>query len=86
MQDRGQLVVGERGLVFHGHERPVIVADVKQVKYGRQGWGYSYRWVIIDYGPGSTAYFFDGSWLGFGGVFGGTKRIFRAVSHLEPVA
>jgi hypothetical protein len=85
MEDTGQLVVGERGLVFYGHKGPLIVADVERIKYCRQGWGFSYRWVRIDYGPGWTAFFVDGSKLGYGGIFGGTRRILQAVSHLGPV-
>jgi len=46
--------------------------------------GLSMKWVKIDYlddkGKEESAYFFDGSKLGWGGIFGGTKRLYGAIS------
>jgi hypothetical protein len=41
------------------------------------------NWVKIDYQKGKTAFFADGSWLGWGGILGGTRKILDAVRHFE---
>jgi hypothetical protein len=46
--------------------------------------GISTRWVVVDYtdeyGQVWRAYFADASGLGWGGIFGGTRRVYRALA------
>jgi hypothetical protein len=84
-RDVGRLIVGDNVLEFQGKKDTVIIKHVKRVSYGKQGRDFVNNWVKIEYGEDpelSTALFADGSKLGWGGIFGGTKRILAAVQHL----
>ena len=83
MRDTGILVVIDRSLEFQGRKEQVRITGVKRVSYGKQGRDFVNNWVKIDYGDGKQAFFADGSWLGWGGILGGTKKILNAVRHLE---
>jgi len=83
MRDTGILVVVDNSLEFQGRKEQVRITGVKRVSYGKQGRDFVNNWVRIDYGDGQQAFFADGSWLGWGGIFGGTNRILNAVRHLE---
>ena len=39
--------------------------------------GYGTKWIRIEYEGERVAYLADGSFFGWGGVFGGTKKLFR---------
>ena len=42
------------------------------------------KWIKLEYDIERVAYFADGSILGWGGLFGGTKKLFRKlVTHLQ---
>lgn len=80
--DKGTLVVNEDSLEFHGRKEKIRITDIKKISYGKafsNRWNY---WVKIEYGDGRQAFFIDGSWLGWGSVFGGNKRIWQAVIQL----
>ncbi len=84
-RDVGRLIVGEDSLEFRSKSGTLVIANVHRVSYGKQGRDFVNNWVKIEYGDPSspsTAFFADGSWLGWGGIFGGTKRILDAVQHL----
>jgi len=84
-KDAGKLIVGEDSLEFRGKKEKVVIANVRHISYGKQGRDFVNNWVRIEYGDApttSTAFFADGSLLGWGGIFGGTKRILAAVQHL----
>ena len=84
-RDAGKLIVGEDSLEFRGKKEKVVIANVRHISYGKQGRDFVNNWVRIEYGDApttSTAFFADGSLLGWGGIFGGTKRILAAVQHL----
>ena len=83
MRDSGTLVVNEDSLEFTGKKEKVSITGVKRVSYGKQGRDFANNWVKIEYQDGETAYFADGSLLGWGGIFGGTKKILNAVQHLQ---
>src|SRR5262245_4218255 len=83
MRDTGLLVVNDESLEFQGRKEKVSITGVKRVSYGKQGRDFVNNWVKIEYGDGKQAFFADGSWLGWGGIFGGTKRILNAVRSLE---
>ena len=83
MRDTGVLVVNDESLEFQGRKEKVRITAVKRISYGKQGRDFVNNWVKIEYGDGKQAFFADGSLLGWGGIFGGTKRILSAVRHLE---
>ena len=83
MRDIGTLVVKNNSLEFQGKKEHVHITNVKRISYGKQGRDFVNNWVKINYGDGKTAFFADGSQLGWGGMFGGTRRILDAVRHLE---
>ncbi|MGH9365431.1 MAG: hypothetical protein ACRD1B_09240 [Thermoanaerobaculia bacterium] len=83
MRDAGTLVVNEDSLDFNGKKEKVHITDIKRISFGKQGRDFVNNWVKIEYQDGKTAFFADGSWLGWGGIFGGTKKILNAVHHLE---
>ena len=84
-RDAGKLIVGEDSLEFHGKKEKVVITNVRRISYGKQGRDFVNNWVRIEYGDApktSTAFFADGNLLGWGGIFGGTKRVLAAVEHL----
>lgn len=85
-RDSGRLVVRADSLEFDGKAGRVRVANVRGVSLVKQGRDFINDWVRIEYGDAAgaaaTAFFADGSWLGWGGVLGGTRRLFEAVRHL----
>ncbi|MDR2012169.1 MAG: hypothetical protein LBQ20_03840 [Rhodanobacter sp.] len=83
MRDTGTLVVNDESVEFQGQKEKVHITNVKRVSYGKQGRDFINNWVKIEYGDGKQAFFADGSLLGWGGIFGGTKRILNVVRHLE---
>jgi len=83
MRDSGSLVVKDDSLEFKGKKETVQITDVQRISYGKQGRDFVNNWVKIEYQDGKTAFFADGSWLGWGGIVGGTRKILDAVHHLE---
>jgi len=87
-RDTGKLTVSEHSIEFHGGKETVIITNVKRVTLVKQGRDFVNHWVKIEYGDGAApwvAFFADGSLLGWGGIFGGTKRILEAAKqHLNP--
>lgn len=84
-RDAGKLIVSEDSLEFRGKKEKVVITNVRRISYGKQGRDFVNNWIRIEYGDvptTSTAFFADGSLLGWGGIFGGTKRILAAVQHL----
>ena len=84
-RDSGRLVVRAGSLEFYGRAGRVEVAGVRSVSLVKQGRDFVNDWVRIEYGEAATpatAFFADGSWLGWGGILGGTRRIFEAARHL----
>lgn len=86
MRDRGSLTVHDDSLEFVGKKGTVRVNAVHRITYGKQGRDFVNNWVKLEYGDGQTAFFADGSYFGWGGLFGGTRALWRAVQHLAPAA
>jgi hypothetical protein len=85
-RDSGRLVVGDDTLEFQGGKERVVISGVRRVSIGKQGRDFVNDWVKVEYGDPaspSTAFFADGRFLGWGGVFGGTRRILAAVQGLR---
>ena len=83
MRDRGQLVVSYAEATFTGGNSQVAIRNVTRVSYGKQGRDFLNNWVRVDFGAGETAFFMDGTALGWGGLLGGTKRILDAMWPLQ---
>ena len=79
MQDSGTLTVNGQKLSFIGKQSQVTIADIHNISYGAQGADFVNDWVKVDYGDNQTAYFKDGSWLGWGGLFGGTRKLLNVI-------
>ncbi len=86
MRDRGSLTLHDDFLEFVGKKETVVVRKVTDVSFGKQGRDFVNNWVKIEYGDDETAFFADGSYFGWGGIFGGTRALLRAVQVLIPVA
>lgn len=80
------MIIGEDTLEFKGKKYKISIADIGRISYGRQSlWILDFvnKWVKIEYDGGKKALFADGSAIGWGGMFGGTKIIYHAVKHLD---
>jgi hypothetical protein len=84
-RDVGKVIVEQGRIEFHGGKETVIITDIRRVSYGKQGRDFVNNWVKVEYVRNQialTAFFADGSLLGWGGIFGGTKRIFEVMALL----
>ena len=85
--DVGKLTIKEKSIEFQGRGQTLMLENVRRILYGKQGRDFVNNWVRVEYGDvesPSIALFADGSTWGWGGVLGGTKRIFEAAKHLVP--
>ena len=80
--DRGTLVVYKDSAEFTGKNERFRIVNVNRISFGKRGQDWVNNWVKIEYGSGKTAFFADGSWLGWRGIFGGTRELFGALQHL----
>ncbi len=83
MRDVGTLVINDQFLEFLGRKEKIVIAGITGLSYCKQGRDRINNWVRVEYGDGKQAFFADGSWLGWGGILGGTRKILGAVRHLE---
>jgi hypothetical protein len=84
-RDSGRLTIGDDCLEFQGKSGRVDISGIRRVSIGKQGRDFVNEWVKVEYGDPaspSTAFFADGSLLGWGGVFGGTRRLFATLGRL----
>jgi hypothetical protein len=79
--DKGTLKVGEGVLEFRGEKGVVNISNIQSIAYGKQGKDMVNNWVKVDYGSGQQAFFADGSLLGWGGIFGGTQKLLKALQQ-----
>ena len=87
-KDSGTLVVRDNRIEFTGKDQ-FVIDKVLKLSYGKQGADFVNNWVSIDYVDGieeKTAFFADGGWLGWRGIFGGTRRIYDAVQATSIVS
>jgi hypothetical protein len=81
--DYGTLEILQNGIKFTGKKGNVEVFDIHLISYGKQGFDFANNWVKIIYSDGKTAYFADGTYRGWGGIFGGTKKLLKAIQAIE---
>jgi hypothetical protein len=81
-QDTGTLTVKGTQAEFHGGKWTLVMRRIVRVTRCRQGRDFVNYWTKVEYmddqTPG-TAWFVDGSGLGWGGVISGSVRIFEAL-------
>lgn len=83
-RDTGRLTVGENSIEFKGGKETVVITNIQRITFGKQGRDFVNNWVKIEYGDITTpsvAFLADGSLHGWGGIFGGTKKILEAVKQ-----
>jgi hypothetical protein len=84
-EDVGTLIVSDTRMEFKSNRRTLVIDRLVSVSYQRQGRDFVNNWVGVEYdeaGSRHIAYFADGGMLGWGGLLGGTKRIYDAVVRL----
>jgi hypothetical protein len=80
-RDVGRLTIDGAGLIFEGQKGRIAITRVQRVSIGKQGRDFLNDWVKVEYGDPphlANVYFADGSLLGWGGLLGGTRRIYAA--------
>ena len=82
----GRLTVGEKSIQFSSGNGTVVImmTNILRVTFGKQGSDFVNDWIRIEYGDQaspSVAFFADGALFGWGGLFGGTKKILDAVNQ-----
>jgi hypothetical protein len=82
-RDIGRLVLTDGYVDFIGRKEGIHITNIHNVSYSKQGRDFINNWVKIEYDGGRTAYFADGSMLGWGGILGGTLKIFNAVRQCQ---
>jgi hypothetical protein len=88
VRERGRLVVEGDRLRFEGKQTKVAIRDIEAVEYGVFGTmtNPSIQVRYRDGGEVRHAWFTDGRLGGYSGMFGGTRQLAQAMSHLGPVA
>lgn len=87
MRDSGTLAIDEKSLGFKGKSTKININNIKSVSYGKQGRDFVNNWVRVEYvndkGQVSQAFFADGRFIGWSGIFGGTKKIYQLIKPLQ---
>src|SRR5437867_3100287 len=80
-RDVGRLTIDGAGLIFEGQKGRVAITRLQRVSIGKQGRDFLNDWVKVECGDLphlANVFFADGSLLGWGGLLGGTRRIYAA--------
>lgn len=80
-RERGRLVVEADGLRFEGPKTQLTLRGIEAVEFGVYG-TMTNPSVHVRYRDGDeprSAWFTDGAWAGYGGMFGGTRRLAEAL-------
>lgn len=88
VRERGRLVVESGALRFEGRKTQVALRDIQAVEYGVFG-TMTNPSIQVRYRDGDEvrhAWFTDGRLGGYSGMFGGTRQLAQALSHLGPTA
>jgi hypothetical protein len=85
-RERGRLIVEPGEIRFDGPQARLVLRDIEAVEYGVHG-TMTNPSVHVRYreaGEARSAWFTDGGMGGYGGMFGGTRRLAEALGHLAP--
>ncbi|WP_420126554.1 hypothetical protein [Longimicrobium sp.] len=86
VRERGSLAVTGDTITFQGPRTQVVMRGVEAVEYGVHG-SMNNPSVHVRYredGEPRSAWLTDGGMGGYAGMFGGTRRLADALSHLAP--
>ena len=86
LRERGQLVVKGDAIHFQGPRTSLVMRGIEAVEYGVHG-SMTNPSVHVRYredGEARSAWLTDGGLGGYAGMFGGTRRLAEALSHLAP--
>ncbi|HEX2078519.1 MAG TPA: hypothetical protein VHG08_12445 [Longimicrobium sp.] len=85
-RERGRLVVENGAIRFEGPKTRLVLNGIEAVEYGVHGsmTNPSVHVRYRDGGEARSAWFTDGRLGGYSGMFGGTRRLAEALSHLGP--
>lgn len=83
-RDKGIVKFTPDGLTFTGNTYNIFITNIQSVCYGKQGRDFINNWVRVEYrsdehGDIQQAFFADGGLLGWSGIFGGTKKLFKKI-------
>lgn len=84
-RDIGRLMIHSGGFGFQGKKNQLAGRALHQVWLSKQGWDFINTWVRVEYGQApdfTIIWLADGTLLGWGGLFGGTRRIAAALQSL----
>ena len=86
IRERGRLVIEGDALHFQGRSTSVVMRGIEAVEYGVHGsmTNPSVHVRYRDGGEARSAWLTDGGMGGYAGMFGGTRRLAEALSHLGP--
>ena len=87
IRERGRLVVAGDAIHFQGPKTSVVMHGIEAVEYGVHGsmTNPSVHVRYRDGGQARSAWLTDGGLGGYAGMFGGTRRLAQALSHLGPI-
>jgi hypothetical protein len=86
LRENGQLLVEGDAIRFQGPKNTVVMRGIEAVEYGVHG-SMTNPSVHVRYredGEARSAWLTDGGLGGYAGMFGGTRRLAEALSHLAP--
>ncbi len=82
MQDIGVLQVSEGLISYQGKKYNFNINKLVAIEFTQQGADFVNKWVkmVFDSAEGQrSVYIKDGSLLGWGGIFGGTKKLYEVI-------
>jgi hypothetical protein len=84
-QGVGTLRVSRSYIYYSGRGQSVLIpiSDISRISMGKQGTDFINKWVKVEYGRGKIAYFADGRFLGWRGIFGGTRALLDRLTGLQ---
>jgi hypothetical protein len=86
-RDIGRLFIREKSIDFIGETSIVTIPcfridtsgkeimNIDKIFFGKQSGDFINNWIKFDFSSNQVAFFADGSWLGWGGILGGTSKI-----------
>ncbi len=92
-KDIGKLLIKEKSVDFIGETSNVAIPcfrkgpsgkeimNIEKIYFGKQSGDFINNWIKFDFSGNQVALFADGSWLGWGGILGGTSKIFAFLEN-----
>jgi hypothetical protein len=79
MEGSGSLTVERGHLRFSGRKGDVEITGMSRVTSARRGRDFVNRWPSVEYGDERLAMFVDARGLGWAGMLGGNKKLYKAI-------